>query len=103
MFAKAREHNPWIILIADTGVGKGLIVDLKTAGLDAIAISATQPKEASGVEWSGFEDVCSRGKIDVSYRDMDVRLRIKKRKQIVIRVATPTNCNRSSSASIPLC
>lgn len=45
MLKQARQHNPWIILIDDTGVGTGLSADLRTEGLDAIDISATQSKE----------------------------------------------------------
>lgn len=45
MLEQARQHNQWIILIEDTGVGTGLIADLRTEELDAIDISATQSKE----------------------------------------------------------
>lgn len=46
MLAAALQFNPSFILIEDTGVGTGLIADLKTEGLDVIEVSATLTKEA---------------------------------------------------------
>lgn len=56
MLAAALQYNPWCILIEDTGVGTGLIADLKSEGLDVIDISATQSKEArANIQTPKFE------------------------------------------------
>lgn len=56
MLAEAQEYKPWFILIEDTGVGTGLIVDLRAEGLDAIDIPATQSKEArANIQTPKFE------------------------------------------------
>lgn len=56
MLAKAERYNPWFVLIEDTGVGTGLIADLKAEGLDVIEISATQSKEArANIQTPKFE------------------------------------------------
>jgi predicted phage terminase large subunit-like protein len=46
MLATAEFYNPWIILVEDTGVGTGLIAELKAEGLNVIDVAATQSKEA---------------------------------------------------------
>lgn len=45
MIEMAERYNPWIILIKDTGVGTGLIEDLRTESLDTVEIKPTQSKE----------------------------------------------------------
>lgn len=56
MLAEAQQYKPWFILIEDTGVGTGLIADLKSEGLDVIEISATQSKEArANIQTPKFE------------------------------------------------
>lgn len=56
MLAAAQQYNPWCILLEDTGVGTGLIADLKSEGLDVIDISATQSKEArANIQTPKFE------------------------------------------------
>ncbi|WP_371225408.1 phage terminase large subunit [Roseovarius sp. 2305UL8-3] len=44
MIQNAREHEPGIILIEDTGVGTGLPEDLIREGFDAIGVAATKDK-----------------------------------------------------------
>lgn len=46
MLASAERRKPWFILIEDTGVGTGLIEDLRVEGWDVIGVSPTQSKEA---------------------------------------------------------
>ena len=45
MIELTRRFDPWISLIEDTGVGTGLLEDLKTEGLDTVEIKATHSKE----------------------------------------------------------
>lgn len=45
MIESARRYDPWTILIEDTGVGTGLLEDLRQEGLDAVAVKPTQSKE----------------------------------------------------------
>ena len=45
MIQLATIYNPWVILIEDTGVGTGLIDELRIEGLNSVDIKATQPKE----------------------------------------------------------
>lgn len=42
----ARRYEPWVILIEDTGVGTGLLEDLKLEGFDTVEIKPIQSKEA---------------------------------------------------------
>jgi predicted phage terminase large subunit-like protein len=56
MIAAVEKHKPWLILIEDTGVGTGLIEDLRSQGFDVIDISATQAKEArANIQTPKFE------------------------------------------------
>ncbi len=56
MLAEAQRFNPWVILIEDTGVGTGLIADLRVECLNVIEISATQSKEARAyIQTSKFQ------------------------------------------------
>lgn len=56
MLETAKQYNPRIILVEDTGVGTGLIAELKVEGLDVVEISATQSKEArANIETPKFE------------------------------------------------
>lgn len=56
MLASAQTYNPWFVLIEDTGVGTGLIADLKSEGLDVIEVPATQSKEArAAIQTPKFE------------------------------------------------
>lgn len=56
MLAEAQQYQPWFILIEDTGVGTGLIADLKAESFDAIGIPATQSKEArANIQTPKFE------------------------------------------------
>lgn len=56
MLAAALQFNPSFVLIEDTGVGTGLIADLKTEGLDVVEVSATQTKEArANIQTPKFE------------------------------------------------
>lgn len=56
MLQAADEYKPWVILVEDTGVGTGLIADLRTKGLSVIEVSATQSKEArAAIQTPKFE------------------------------------------------
>ena len=56
MLAAAEEFNPWVVLVEDTGVGTGLIADLRTEGLDVVEVTATQSKEArAAIQTPKFE------------------------------------------------
>jgi len=45
MIEMARLYNPWVILIEDTGVGTGLLEDLRLEDLNTVEIKPTQSKE----------------------------------------------------------
>lgn len=45
MIESAEWFNPWVILIEDTGVGTGLLDELRKEGLNAVDIRPTQSKE----------------------------------------------------------
>lgn len=56
MLAEAQHYKPLFVLIEDTGVGTGVIADLKSESLDVIEISATQSKEArANIQTPKFE------------------------------------------------
>jgi predicted phage terminase large subunit-like protein len=56
MLRAAEEHNPSVILIEDTGVGTGLIADLRTEALNVVEVLATQSKEArAAIQTPKFE------------------------------------------------
>jgi len=44
MIDVARQYDPWVILIEDTGVGTGLLEDLRSEGLNTVEVAPTQPK-----------------------------------------------------------
>lgn len=51
-----KEYNPRMVLIEDTGVGTGLIEELKQAGVNTSAVTPTGPKEArAAVQSAKFE------------------------------------------------
>ena len=45
MIQMAGRYDPWVILVEDTGVGTGLLEELRNEGLDAVGVNPTQPKE----------------------------------------------------------
>lgn len=45
MIQMASRYDPWVILVEDTGVGTGLLEELRNEGLDAVGINPTQSKE----------------------------------------------------------
>lgn len=45
MIQMASRYDPWAILVEDTGVGTGLLEELRNEGLDAVGINPTQSKE----------------------------------------------------------
>lgn len=56
MLETAKQYDPSVVLIEDTGVGTGLIAELKAEGLDIVEVAATQSKEARAhIETPKFE------------------------------------------------
>ena len=45
MIGLAKQYDPSVILIEDTGVGTGLLEDLRTEGLNAVEVKAIQSKQ----------------------------------------------------------